>query len=98
MSIEVIYPSRRQHRSQNPLFEREQRRRKLILMLIMAVFELGLLLVQLFPVTAHADNAPVPAQQVVEAAAKEAPVSKPVRQIQIYNTHETSSRDTAPKN
>ncbi len=91
MSIEAMYPSRKQSRAQNPLFARAFRRQRLALMLILATIGFGLLLLQLFPMTAHADarqvQAPV-AQVAVPAAA--APIKlqtqdgKPVRQIQIY--------------
>jgi hypothetical protein len=88
MSIEIMYPSRRQSRSHNPLFARAQRRQKLALMLVMAALGLGLLLLQLVPVTAHADDAAVQAKPATETAAPSKPEAprRTVRQIKIYET------------
>jgi hypothetical protein len=96
MSIEAMYPSRSQSRSQNPLFARAFRRRKLCLMLILASIGIGLLVLQLFPMTAHADvtaqaAAEVPAPLKAPAAVAVEPIKtnaasgKPVRMIQIYD-------------
>ncbi len=86
MSIEAMYPSRRQGHSQNPLFARELRRQRFGLMLILAALGLGLLLLQLLPITAHADNTtmPAPAAATIERVKAETPAAKLVRQIQIY--------------
>ncbi len=88
MSIEIMYPSRRQPRSQNPLFARAQRRQKLALMLIMAALGIGLLLLQLVPVKAHADGATLQPQPAgaIAAPSKPAMLTKAVRQIKIYET------------
>jgi|GEM_PF-5238749 len=97
MSIEVMYPSRRQRRSRNPLLARELRRQKLIFMVVMFTLGLGLLLAQIFPVTARADNSPVAAQPVVQAIKIGAPARASVRQIPIY-ANRSSYGDAVPKN
>ncbi len=89
MSIEAMYPSRNQSRTQNPLFAREFRRQRLVLMLILATIGFGLLLLQLFPMTAHADGRPVlaTAPAAMEPIKLQTQDGKPVRQIQIYQIH-----------
>lgn len=87
MSIEAMYPSRTQPRSQNPLFAHALRRQRLCLMLVLATIGFGLLLLQLFPVTAHADarqtSAAEPAS--IQPVKAETPNGKTVRMIQIYD-------------
>jgi hypothetical protein len=92
MSIEAMYPSRNQSRAQNPLFAREFRRHRLALMLILATVGFGLLLLQLFPMTAHADGRQVQASVPVAVAPIELHTQdgKPVRQIQIYQLREAA--------
>ncbi len=86
MSIEAMYPSRTQPRSQNPLFARAFRRQRLCLMLILATIGFGLLLLQLFPMTAHADARQMSADPASILPIKtEAPNGKAVRMIQIYD-------------
>ncbi len=85
MSIEAMYPSRRQARSHNPLFERKLRRQRFCLMLVLAALGLGLLAIQFIPLQAHANavegETTIAAPVVVQAVP--APV-KHVRQIRIY--------------
>lgn len=87
MSIEVMYPSRSQSRAQNPLFAREIRRRKLCFMLAFAAISLGLLLLQLVPMTAHADGAAFQSQPaaITSPVKAEPAAGKTVRQIQLYD-------------
>jgi hypothetical protein len=85
MSIEAMYPSRSQSRSQNPLFARAFRRQRLAFMVILALIGFGLLLLQLFPMTAHADGAAGHAiAAAVQPVKAETANGKPVRMIQIY--------------
>jgi hypothetical protein len=92
MSIEAMYPSRNQSRAQNPLFSRELRRKRLVAMLALTTVGVSLLLLQLVPVKAHADNAVAqvkPATVVAEPVKQAAPAGKVVREIQIYNLRGT---------
>jgi len=96
VSVEAIYPSQQQPRAANPLFARSLRRRKLALMGLLSVSGLGLLLLQIVPMTALAENPALPPQTTAETVmqqpapqvqASQAPkaAAKTIRQIQIYN-------------
>jgi len=92
MSVESIYPSQQQPKSQNPLFARSLRRRRRAFMAILMIVGLGLMLTQIIPMAARADN---PAREAIPAAAPasgqtmqeqlQKPARKAVRQILIYN-------------
>jgi len=90
MSIEAMYPSRCQSRSQNPLFWRTLRRKHVALMLAAISAGMCLTLLQLIPVTAHADAKTAAATQpAIPTASPIAPAApqtgRTIRQIQIYS-------------
>lgn len=86
MSIEAMYPSRKQSRAQNPLFARKLHRQRLALMIVLTCLGLGLVLLQLVPIHANAASAEVNSAHIAAPIKPAAPVSKPVRLIQIYGT------------
>jgi hypothetical protein len=83
-----MYPSRRQSKSQNPLFAKTLRRRQLALMLSLILIGICVVVLQLIPVTAHADAKATTIQPAVPAASSITPAAyqtgKIIRQIQIY--------------
>jgi hypothetical protein len=87
MSIEAMYPSRHQSRSRNPLFARKYRRQRVGAMLALCALGLGLLLLQIVPFHANAASVEVKSAPVAAVAPVKTvnPVSKTIRQIQIYS-------------
>jgi len=107
VSIEAIYPSRQQSKADNPLFARSLRRRRLAFMALLTVSGIGLLVAQIAPMNARAENPAPQPQAVAEPATPKAEpqpfqdqkaAPKTIRQIQIYNMPvETSAQKDARK-
>jgi len=98
VSVESIYPSQQQPKADNPLFARRLRRRRRAFIAILMMIGLGLMIAQIIPMNARADN-PLPetpaialsASASVEAngqamqAVPQKPARKAARQIPLYN-------------
>jgi hypothetical protein len=88
MAVQTVYPSQQQSKSNNPLFARELRRQRLGFMALLIMLGLGLLALQLLPLAARADNPAALEQPAIHMKApvmQTAQLSKPVRQIKLYN-------------
>ncbi len=98
MAIEALYPSRRQSRRHNPLFQRERRARRMGVALILSFCLLGFYALRLGPSDAAAQGAKiVKAERILPASAVDPVLGarqnsrKPVRIIPLYKIPEDAA-------